>query len=171
VTDRKLYWAYGANLNVDSMARRCPGAEPVAALVMPNGALVFRGVADVVVRKGSEVHGGLWWITPACERSLDRFEGVSSGLYLKRELVVRLSKVPHKCLFYQMAMSTGVMPPSEHYLDTIAEGYRDFGLDLDALDEAVQESWVGKKVTSVLRRRYLAKGSLKMSRGVEGNLP
>lgn len=72
---RILYFAYGANTNAGSMARRCPAARAVATCTIPDHALVFRGVADVVVRKGFTVRGVMWEITEECERALDAFEG------------------------------------------------------------------------------------------------
>lgn len=154
----RLYWAYGSNLNARAMLRRCPQAIRASAFAVQDAALIFRGVADVVVRKGSVVHGGLWWITAECERSLDRFEGISSRLYLKRYLPLVIKGKNYECLFYQMATSRGVLPPSAEYAATIARGYRDFGLPGEALEAAIRESWDTKEPTNFLRQRYESKG-------------
>jgi len=164
---RRLYWAYGANLSKEAMAHRCPRAIPSTKLVVHSAALVFRGVADVEIRRGSVVQGGLWWITAECEAALDRFEGVSGGLYVKRYLPVwkmKHSGKQRKALFYQMQIAEGMMPPSRHYVETIAQGYQDFGLDLAFLDAAIEEAWTNKKVTPFLRRRYVEKGSPRLQR-------
>lgn len=163
---RKLYFAYGANLCHQGMAVRCPMAVPLKKLEVQNAALVFRGVADIVVRRGESVQGGLWWITGECEEALDQFEGVKHGLYVKKLLPVwrrRNGKIRY-ALFYQMRESRGVMPPSGHYLDTIAEGYEDFSLDVSFLDRALRESWSEKKITPRLRRRHVARGSQRFAR-------
>lgn len=157
-SDVVFYWAYGSNLSVDQMRRRCPRAEHAGSFTVTGARLVFRGVADVVVEEGSLCPGGLWKITPACERALDQFEGVSSGLYLKKYFKVRRNKHVYKCLFYQMASERGVAPPSESYVDIIVRGYRDFGLDLDYLDIAIQESWSNKRITTAIRDRRARRG-------------
>ena len=64
------YWAYGSNLCVEHMRRRCPRAQKICRLDVPGLALVFRGVADVTIRRGALVQGGLWKITRECERLL-----------------------------------------------------------------------------------------------------
>lgn len=162
-----LYWAYGSNLNIAAMRERCPAARKVGRLFVEDAALVFRGVADVTVCEGSVVPGGLWEITRECERSLDRYEGVASRLYLKRYLTVkRKGKKREVVLFYQMRMSTGVQPPSEFYLDLIARGYRDFGLPLEVLDAAVAESWSEKKITPILRERHERRGRPTLAKAV-----
>lgn len=169
---RRLMWAFGANLNRESMARRCPAAIPGSKLIVHNAALVFRGVADVEIRKGSVVQGGLWWITAECEENLDYFEGVRQGLYVKRYLPVwkmKHSGKYRKALFYMMKNTAGTMPPSQHYAATIAQGYQDFGLDLEFLDAALEEAWTNKKVTPFLRRRYIEKGSPRLCKVIEEN--
>lgn len=157
---KALYWAYGSNLNLAHMARRCPQAEPVGPLNLLHGQLIFRGVADVTVKKDSEVPGGLWRITRRCEHSLDAYEGVSSRLYLKRFFTVQDEETGQleDVLFYQMQTKRGRMPPSQHYLQTIVDGYEDFGLDRRFLDEALQDSWEQKEVTRHLRERHDRRG-------------
>lgn len=162
--NRTLYWAYGSNLCIRSMARRCPKAKPYEALTIHNSALTFRGVADVVVRKGHLTPGGLWWITKECEDSLDAYEGVRSGFYLKRYLPMTIRGKEHRVLFYQMATRNGIQPPAPSYLDTIAEGYIDFGLDQEWLEIALQEAWENKELTPMLRRRWHARGKQKLAR-------
>lgn len=162
-----LYWAYGSNLNVAHMASRCPKAKKLGRLFVTDAALVFRGVADVTVLEGSVVPGGLWRITRECEAALDRYEGVASRFYLKRYLRVKVEGKKQDVLFYQMRMSTGVQPPFESYLDTIAQGYKDFDLPLDLLSYAVERSWTDKDLTPILRKRWQDRGSPSLARCVK----
>ena len=158
------YWAYGSNLCHEAMASRCPAAKPDGPLIVPSARLVFRGVADVTYNEDFSVQGGLWKISEACERELDRYEGVASKFYLKRYLKIRIDGTIQRVLFYQMRRSTGVMPPSEYYLQTIVKGYEDFGLDISCLDDALRHSWSDKEVDQGLRERYKRKGSPKLAR-------
>jgi len=154
-----FYWAYGSNLSVKQMKRRCPDARKHSKLIVPNGQLVFRGVADVESIRGGGIQGGLWRITRRCERALDQYEGVASGLYEKKYMRIRTHAdgEEHRVLYYKMT-SGGVAPPPELYLDTIIEGYDDFDLDLTFLDEAVQRSWNSKDWTQHLRQRHERRG-------------
>ncbi len=74
----KLYFAYGSNINLDQMAQRCPEAEVVGPVTLPDHELLFRysGVATIRPKKDSVVHGLLWSISPRDERSLDYYEGL-----------------------------------------------------------------------------------------------
>jgi hypothetical protein len=166
--DRIFYWAYGSNLCERQMARRCPDAIKFGPMEVQDCALIFRGAADVTVRRGTATSGGLWQITTRCERELDAYEGVSSRHYMKKYFQIRIAKKPYTCLFYQMRTSDGIMPPTERYIDTIAEGYRDFGLDLERLDAALQESWGTKKITEKLADRHWRKGNPKLARDIAG---
>lgn len=130
-----LYFAYGSNLNVAQMRLRCPNAVPFARFNYPNWKLAFRGVADIVPEPGAVVNGGLWRITAACEWALDRYEGVSSGLYTKEYFTVIYTdaetgeKKIEDCLVYVMGRGSSFEKPWTGYLNTIREGYKDFGLD------------------------------------------
>jgi len=135
---RILYFAYGANTNVDSMASRCPAAEPVGAMILEAHKLKFAGVADVVQAESGRVAGALWWITPACERSLDRFEGFPN-LYVKAYGTVKMDGAEHVVMFYVMRKDSHPSPPSAGYLATLRQGYRDFDLPQEQLDLALAD--------------------------------
>jgi hypothetical protein len=155
-----LMFAYGSNLCVEHMAIRCPAARKMGSFNLNHARLVFRGVADVEYDEEESCPGGLWNITPECEEALDRYEGVASGLYQKvllKAKMVRTGKI-RKILVYQMCCD-GIMPPDEHYLNTIRQGYIDFGLDLNYLDMALQRAWNDKDKTKFLRRRRMRRGN------------
>lgn len=156
-----LYFAYGSNLNKRAMASRCPKARPMGKFTLPDMKLVFRGVADIEPAKGSKVEGALWLITPECEAALDRYEGVGSGFYRKEYWPCRTHhpKFGHETRVMAYVMnSNGIFPPSEFYLDTIKQGYKDFGMSRAQLDEAVRHSFDSKKPTFRERQRHMRKG-------------
>lgn len=84
------YFAYGANMDVAAMRRRCPASEALGpGRLMNHRFLIMRdGTASVRRRPGSVVHGLLWRLSPADVRALDRFEEVDAGLYRKAVLPV-----------------------------------------------------------------------------------
>jgi hypothetical protein len=153
-----LYFAYGSNLHLGQMARRCPDAEPLGPLIMPNTRLVFRGVADVIREDGVECPGGIWRITKRCEAALDRYEGFDPdhpdrGMYTKE--YVQLDGLPDgetEIMLYTMN-SRGIYPPSEGYFGTIVQGYKDFGLDRAALKIALDHSYEAKHPSHIERQR------------------
>ena len=163
-SDIEYYWAYGSNLNIKHMRKRCPDARVHRPLIIKNAQLVFRGVADATTLEGAICPGGLWKITQRCLRSLDRYEGCDSdnpeskkGLYRRRFINVRIKGKQHKALFYQMNRP-GIAPPGEFYLNTIIQGYKDFSLDFNELDAAVARSYDEKEWTDSLRERHEARG-------------
>ena len=87
--DERLYFAYGSNINLHQMARRCPNAEVIGPVDLPDYRLAFRasGVATILPEEGATVHGLLWKLSPECEQSLDHYEGFPS-FYEKQDLTV-----------------------------------------------------------------------------------
>lgn len=158
-----LYFAYGSNLNVRHMARRCPGAKSLGKFFLDDALLVFRGVADCIVAPGERCPGGVWKITAACERALDRYEGIGSGYYSKEYLDIDGIPGEPQLMLYVMN-STGVMPPSTAYLETVKQGYRDFRLPFEPLRAAVQRSWDEKNKTKAERARYYRWGFPSLAR-------
>lgn len=158
-----LYFAYGSNLNKRAMAHRCEAATSIGKFYLDDASLVFRGVADCISAPGARCPGGVWKITAACERALDRYEGIAHGLYSKEYLPIAGIPGEHELMLYVMN-STGIMPPSTGYLEVIKEGYRDFGLPLAPLHEAVQRSWDDKNKTRQERARYYRWGFPQLAR-------
>lgn len=130
----KLYFAYGANLNLNGMAYRCPKAQQVQPYFLENYELAFSGVATVRPSPGNSVPGALWSITEECERSLDIFEGFPS-LYRKEVINIYGDEI----MFYVMNQDPPG-EPSAGYLVTIAEGYQSWGLPLEYLYNAVKQT-------------------------------
>ena len=157
--DRMIMFSYGSNLCRGQMARRCPKAEALGRLTLPDWRLVFRGVADCIAAPGAVCYGGLWRITPDCERALDRYEGVARGIYRKQ--YVRLESRPEDEVLIYCMNSTGIFPPSEDYLASITGGYRDFALPetaYNALADAVKAGWDDKAPTQRELERHRRKG-------------
>lgn len=135
----KMYFAYGANTDMDMMAMRCPAARPIGTVVLHDHRLVFRGVADVVPADGRQVVGAVWWITPACEAALDRFEGYPR-LYVKKTVQFTLDGVRHDCMLYVMRQQRGEALPYGDYVATLKRGYNDFRIPQQQILTAIQEA-------------------------------
>jgi gamma-glutamylcyclotransferase (GGCT)/AIG2-like uncharacterized protein YtfP len=163
-----VMFAYGSNLCVAQMALRCPAARPLGRMVLRDWRLVFRGVADIVPEHGAVCHGGVWRISPACEYELDRYEGVSRGLYRREYIPIKPTALGEVDMLVYLMNSTGVFPPSKDYLSVIREGYRDFGMKRAAravLAEAVRAAWADKAPSHIERQRYRRDGRPGLAEG------
>jgi gamma-glutamylcyclotransferase (GGCT)/AIG2-like uncharacterized protein YtfP len=97
-----LVFAYGANLDVPAMTRRCPRSRAVGpARLMRHRLAVMREGWLTVVRDAREnVHGLLWDIALSDVAALDRFESVGTGLYRKILQSVATPGGPKRALVY-----------------------------------------------------------------------
>lgn len=142
--NKRLYIAYGSNLDTNQMAFRCPTAKPIAKSWLHDHRLVFQGSlygahANVIPEKGQEVPVAIWEIGPRDEANLDRYEGVAGGYYTKEYLTVEVNGEMKEALVYIMAPHPfGI--PTDGYLNTIARGYKDFNFPVDILNQAVKHA-------------------------------
>lgn len=132
---RMLYFAYGSNLNMFQMKRRCTDSVPVARVRLKNYKLVFNRVADIIESKGDIVEGAIYEVSRRDIKSLDVYEGYPK-LYTKIEVIVEdMCGERYKAFVYVM-VEKGIAPPIKQYFDVIATGYRDWGLPIQALIRA-----------------------------------
>lgn len=139
----KYYIAYGSNLNMNQMAKRCHDAVFVGVGMMNNYELVFRGgrhsaVATVESKEGSKVPVGLWKISDKDEKMLDRYEGFPK-LYIKKEFMISRGDVQKSAMIYVMNDGYDYGMPNKIYYETIRQGYDDCHLDRKYLDDAVEK--------------------------------
>lgn len=123
---RTRYFAYGSNLCADQMARRCPAATAGEVVSVPGWRFVInrRGVATLLPDAASQAVGLIWHLTQACERALDGFEGVATGVYRKKTTLA--GGVP--ALVY-LAAEERPGPPRAGYLEGICAAAARLGLE------------------------------------------
>jgi gamma-glutamylcyclotransferase (GGCT)/AIG2-like uncharacterized protein YtfP len=80
-----LYFAYGANMDMQAMASRCPRSRPLgtARLARHRLFIMAEGFASIAQDPRANVHGVLWDLALADVPALDRFEDLARGLYRK----------------------------------------------------------------------------------------
>lgn len=142
--EKRLYVAYGSNLNIGQMAHRCPTAKLYGIGVIKDYELQFKGrpngaYATISPKIGSEVPVAVWDIKRSDEMRLDMYEGYPSH-YFKADITVQLEDEQLTAMVYVMNPKMDHGLPSPQYYMTVYEGYRDCDLDTDALDRAVRES-------------------------------
>lgn len=136
---KKLYIAYGSNLNKEQMLRRCPNAKFVGIGKLENYSLEFRRVLTVIPTPGLNVPVAVWEISPSDEAHLDIYEAFPYT-YSKQSLHVNFADGTG-CSAMAYIMNGGYLaPPSASYFDIVAQGFRDCGLDERALQQALMES-------------------------------
>jgi hypothetical protein len=124
----KYYLAYGSNLNKEQMRYRCPTAVPVGTAEIHNCKLVFRrGVLTIEPEEGSSVPVGVWEITRADEKALDRYEGYPHWYYKKTVRVWMNECMTINGMVYIMTEGHPIRMPSRFYLETVYDGYCNFG--------------------------------------------
>src|SRR5258705_9931912 len=125
---RHPYFAYGSNLCVRQMTRRCPGAsDPRPAVLSDHDWLINqRGVATVEPLAGGQVHGVLWQVSEHDLAILDSAEGVPVR-YRRDRLTVRTDGGSSPaCVYIDHRVTPG--PPRPGYLPRIIDGAIQHGL-------------------------------------------
>lgn len=141
---KRLYVAYGSNLNIRQMKHRCPTAKLYGTGVIDNYELQFKGHSDsafatIAPKEGASVPVAVWEIQARDEISLDRYEGYPSH-YFKQNVPVQLDGEEVNAMVYIMNLKMGFGLPSPYYYQTVFDGYNDCGLDTDVLDKALADS-------------------------------
>ena len=131
------YFAYGSNLSRKQMLRRCPDDEPKFKATLPDYKLIYTGrstewqnggVASIKPFKGETVVGAIYEISEDCLDSLDIYEGFPTVYDRKNLAVFTESGEPVEAITYIKVEESVETPPSQKYLDTIQDGYRDWGI-------------------------------------------
>lgn len=141
---KRIYAAYGSNMNLRQMKKRCPDAVAAGIGILPDYRLVFRGfrrgVANIEKVDGFSVPIVLWEITDQCEASLDYYEGYPR-MYTKVDVSVAVGNREVQAMAYVMTAKyeSAYRMPTGDYYNIITEGYRNHGLDKDTLIAALDE--------------------------------
>ena len=138
---KRLYVAYGSNLNIQQMKYRCPTAKLYGTGKIENYELQFKGhpnnaFATIAAKTGAFVPVAVWEIQPKDEMSLDRYEGYPSH-YFKQNVPVQLDGEEVEAMVYIMNLKMDFALPSSHYYKTVYDGYNDCELDTDVLNTAI----------------------------------
>jgi 5-oxoprolinase (ATP-hydrolysing) len=128
-----LYFAYGSNLDVEQMVRRCPSAQPLEAARLLHHCLDFTvysqrwrgGAADVLLRSEQEVWGGLYRVPEHELFGLDRYEAGYTRVWI--DVHTRASRV---LAHTYRAREQRSFEPSPRYLDTLLRSARSWGFPL-----------------------------------------
>ena len=122
-----LYFAYGSNLNLFQMKRRCKDSVFLKKYELKGYRLNFRSkyrAADIEPKKNSLVPGGLFEISKSDEKKLDVYEDYP--VLYKKHYFYHYGK---KIMTYTMVKKTKFRYPTEKYLNVVKQGYKDCKLE------------------------------------------
>ena len=131
-----LYFAYGSNLNLFQMKRRCKDSIFLKKYEFKGYRLNFRSkyrAADIEKSENSLVPGALFEISKSDEKKLDVYEDYPI-LYTKLYFTYYNKTV----MTYIMVNKTKFRYPTERYLNVVKRGYKDCKLDAKYLKIALQ---------------------------------
>ena len=132
-----LYFAYGSNLNLFQMKRRCKDSVFLKKYELKGYKLNFRSkyrAADIEKSKNSIVPGALFEISKSDEKKLDVYEDYPI-LYTK----LYFSYYNKRVMTYIMVNKTEFRYPTERYLNVVKQGYKDCKLDMSYLLKALNK--------------------------------
>ena len=143
--EKRLYVAYGSNLNLYQMKVRCPTAKLVGTGIVKDHELQFKGRSDcafatITPKHGCTVPVAVWELKESDEKFLDRYEGYPSH-YFKRFVPVEMKNGKTiSGMVYIMNLRQNFGVPSDSYVHTVSEGYRNCRLDISVLKDAIRLS-------------------------------
>lgn len=146
---KRLNIAYGSNLNLQQMERRCPTAKVYGKGILKDYRLLFKGVrgnayATIEPYKGGKIPVLVWELKPEDEEALDYYEGFPN-FYYKNNIRVELeSREKVTAMVYIMTDKIkdriNLNLPSKRYLGIVKEGYIAAGFDIGFIEEALKIS-------------------------------
>lgn len=147
---KRLYIAYGSNLNLEQMAYRCPTAKVYGKGFLKDYRLLFKGLSrnaycTIEKFKGKKVPVLIWELKKVDEQALDRYEGYPN-FYKKQNLELELETGEKiEAMVYimtdKMKERIQINTPSSSYLNSVKKGYKDAGFDQKVLKEALKLSY------------------------------
>lgn len=144
---RRMYLAYGSNLDVEQMRFRCPDARIVGWGLLHDYQLLFKGsktgaYLTIEHQRGAVVPVGVWSVTAVDEQALDRYEGYPR-FYRKFETDVDVRSFVTgassccRAFVYAMPVNRAFGMPRASYLNTCQRGYEYFNFSPVYLEDAL----------------------------------
>src|SRR5574344_1993641 len=146
----KYYIAYGSNLKINQMKRRCPTARVIGTGFIEDYELLFKGsktggYLTIEKAEGKSLPVAIWKVTELDEQALDRYEGYPT-FYYKADVEIDIKGIKtgkeyrKKAFVYIMHEDRDVGMPSKYYVMTCLEGYKTFGFSPKYLEDAILKS-------------------------------
>ena len=129
------YFAYGANMDVETLKERNVSFKPVVTGKVRDVRLVFHvpggdntGKADLMDDRRSHVHGVVYDVPESSLAGLDVYETEERGRYRRQQVTVQTAQGELSCAIYRGAKFRSGLKPSEEYLNRLIRGALHHGL-------------------------------------------
>ena len=147
--EKRYYIAYGSNLNVQQMRRRCPHATILGTANLTGWELLFRGSRTGSYLTIEECEDGtvpvaIWEVDGTDEAALDRYEGFPT-FYYKKEIRLQYKGIRTgrrrtvTAFAYIMHEDRPIGVPADFYMRTCLDGYDTFYFDRNVLIRAYEK--------------------------------
>lgn len=141
---KHFYFAYGSNIDMDQMDRRCPDCNLIETAKLEGYRFDIDavGFATIVRDESQVVYGVLWEISDNDLYRLDRYEGVATGCYQHESIDVELTNGDKQtALVYISNRQLWFFPfgPGSDYIDNIYRWGQIHGFPEEYLD--VLDDW------------------------------
>ncbi len=158
------YLAYGSNLCLERMKKRCPDAEAAGTTKIPGFRLLFKKsgsgfYATIEQDANCSVPAAVYKISEYDETLLNWYEGYPKYYYQRYfQLPVttlrggRLKGLK-QCMAYVLHEERLLGTPTVEYFRLLDDGYSAWGFDAEILDKALSDS-VGVKTARVYLNEY-----------------
>jgi Gamma-glutamyl cyclotransferase, AIG2-like len=141
-----LYFAYGSNMSRAVMRKHASFAKPLGVASLPNYRFLITadGYASVVPRRGAEIYGVLWRLTPRDLITLAAWENTTGDLYRTEVLPVRQAGRQNRALIY-LGRSSSVGRARAGYMELLIAAALEWGLPELYID--MLRGWLPKRTS------------------------
>ena len=123
-----FYIAYGSNLNLEEMSKRCPFSKKIGETILEGYELECNRYLNIKKNVNSRIPVGIFRIAEGDLPNLDHYEDYPH-LYYKEYLDIKLNNQKIKALVYIMNEVNAHQKASQEYIDICLQGYEDFHFD------------------------------------------
>jgi len=131
----KYYFAYGSNMNLEQMKKRCSNARFLERAYLEGYKFVYDGyskcrdcaVANIVKDEGGIVWGGLFGVTDDDIENLDKYEGYPH-IYCKEVLEVKDDEGNNYKAIVYLRKPQQAGKPNKEYRQIVLKGAKDCNL-------------------------------------------
>jgi hypothetical protein len=151
-----LHFAYGSNMSPAGMRMRCPGARALGPARLDGWRFIINtdGYASIVPSPGGTVHGVLWRLSTRDLGTLNAYEAVEAGLYLRRMLPVQAGTLRKPALVF-IACRSERGRPRPGYLASIVEAAQHWQLPPAYVGALARWSGTGWRGARAVERREI----------------
>jgi gamma-glutamylcyclotransferase (GGCT)/AIG2-like uncharacterized protein YtfP len=121
-----IYFAYGANMDDEAMAARCPRTKLLGRARIMRRRLIITadGFASIIPDPRAVVRGVLYDLAQSDVAALDRFEEVGRGLYAKSSVLALREPLGSVRALVYIGRTSEQGPPAPGYLEALIAAAR-----------------------------------------------